>query len=316
WIEPGKSHSGRVVVADIGIPPGAPVDPAGGLISDHVRDGIPRRLPGSTKFASGTVLVCGGSPGLTGAPCLASRAAMRAGAGYVTACVPSSLSLVFEIALTEVMSIGLPDVDGVVTERAAETVLERSRRADAVALGPGLGREPEVVAYARRLAGELDTPLVLDADGLNAHSGALFRLAMRSAPAVLTPHGGELARLLDVTNEEVRARRLELALEAARGARAIVVLKGDDSIVATPEGRYGVSRGGAPGLATAGTGDVLTGVVAAFLAKRMDPFQAACAAVHVHVRAGQLAAEDAAGPDGVIASDVIERLPRALGTGG
>ena len=316
WIEPGKSHaSDNVAVFPIGIPPGAPVDPAGGLIADRVRDGIPRREAGSTKFASGSVLVCGGSPGLTGAPCLSARAAMRAGAGYVTACVPSSLSTIFEIALTEAMSVGLPDVDGVVTERAAEQVLERSRRADAVALGPGLGRAPEAVAYARRLAAELPVPLLLDADGLNAHAGALFRLATRSAPAVLTPHGGELARLLDVSSDEVRARRLELALQAARTARAVVVLKGDDSIVATPEGRFAVSRGGAPALATAGTGDVLSGVVAAFLAKRMDPFHAACAAVHVHVRAGQLAAAALAGADGVIASDVIEHLPVALAPG-
>ena len=308
WIEPGKSHTGRVVVADIGIPPGAPVDPPGGLITPRVRDGIPRREAGSTKFASGAVLVCGGSPGLTGAPCLASRAAMRAGAGYVTACVPASLSAIFEIALTEVMSLALPE-DGT----AAEVVLERAQRADAVVLGPGLGREPAAFEYARRLARDLPLPLLLDADGLNAHAGALSSLARRGAPAVLTPHGGELAQLLGVSSDEVRARRLELALRAAREAQAIVVLKGDDSIVATPEGRFAVSRGGAPGLATAGTGDVLSGVTAAFLAKRMDPFEAACAAVNVHVRAGQLAAGDLSGPDGVIASDVVERLPHALG---
>jgi NAD(P)H-hydrate epimerase len=206
------------------------------------------------------------------------------------------------------MSVALPE-DG----SAADVVLERAQRADAVVLGPGLGREPAAVEYARRLARELPVGLLLDADGLNAHAGALGSLAGRSAPAVLTPHGGELARLLDVDSDEVRAHRLELALRAAREAQAIVVLKGDDSIVATPDGRYAVSRGGAPGLATAGTGDVLSGVAAAFLAKHMDPFEAACAAVHVHVRAGQLAAQDLSGPDGVIASDVIERLPHALG---
>jgi hydroxyethylthiazole kinase-like uncharacterized protein yjeF len=310
WIEPGKSHTGRLVVADIGIPAGAPVDPPGGLIADRVRERVPRREPGSTKFASGAVLVCGGSPGLTGAPTLASRAAMRAGAGYVTACVPASLSNIFEVVLTEVMSVALPE-DGT----AADVVLERAERADAVALGPGLGRSEQAFEYARRLAAELPVPLLLDADGLNAHAGALDRLADRSAAAVLTPHGGELARLLDVSGDDVRAHRLELVRRAARTAQAIVVLKGDDSIVAAPDGAFAVSRGGAPGLATAGTGDVLSGVVAAFLAKRMDPFEAACAAVHVHVRAGQLAAEDRSGPDGVIASDVIERLPDALGPG-
>jgi NAD(P)H-hydrate epimerase len=163
------------------------------------------------------------------------------------------------------------------------------------------------------VAADAGAPLLLDADGLNAHAGALGSLAGRSAPTVLTPHAGELGRLLGVDSGAVEARRLRSAREAARTAHAILVLKGDDTIVAHPDGRVAVSPGGAPALATAGTGDVLSGVIGALLAKRMDPFDAACAGVLLHVRAGRLAARDI-GAEGAIARDVIERLPAALAT--
>jgi NAD(P)H-hydrate epimerase len=316
WIAPGKGHAGEITVVDIGIPNGGPGDPDVGLISNRVVDGIPQRGRESTKFAAGSVLVCGGSLGLTGAPSMASESAMRAGAGYVTAFVPSSLNLVFESRLLEVMTVPLPDENGSLKAEGAEAVLERSGRADALILGPGLGREPGAFALARRLAAEVKFPLVLDADGLNAHAGALGSLAGRQAPAVLTPHAGELARLLESDSAAVGARRLHNARKAAAQSGAIVVLKGDDTIVAHPDGAVGVSRGGSSALATAGTGDVLSGVLGAYLAKAMDPFQAACAGVLVHAVAGQLAAERI-GPEGVIARDVIELLPRALAvTGG
>jgi NAD(P)H-hydrate epimerase len=242
---------------------------------------------------------------------MASEAAMRAGAGYVTAFVPRSLNLVFESRLLEVMTVALPDEDGSMTADGAEMVLERSGRANALILGPGLGREPGAFALARRLAADVKLPMVLDADGLNAHAGALGSLAGRAAPAVLTPHAGELARLLDSDSSAVGARRLHNASQAAARSGSIVVLKGDDTIVAHPDGRVAVNRGGSSALATAGTGDVLSGVLGAYLAKAMDPFQAACAGVLVHAVAGQLAAERI-GLEGVIARDVIELLPEAL----
>jgi len=176
-------------------------------------------------------------------------------------------------------------------------------------LGPGLGRTAGARAFARTLFERVAVPLVVDADGLNALAGAEF--PARPGPAVLTPHAGELARLLDVESAEVGRRRLYHAREAAERSGAIVVLKGDDTLVVEPGGRVAVSPGRAPGLATAGTGDVLAGVLGAMLAKRMDPFHAACAAVYAHLRAGRLAAEPH-GPDGVIASDVIARLPAVL----
>jgi ADP-dependent NAD(P)H-hydrate dehydratase / NAD(P)H-hydrate epimerase len=310
WVDPGKAHAGSVRVVDIGIPAGGPGEPRIGLIGDRVVDGIPRRGAASTKFAAGSVLVCGGSLGLTGAPSMASESAMRAGAGYVTALVPASLGLIFGARLLEVMSVPLPDVDGSLSPDGVEQVLARAERADAIVLGPGLGRATGAFEFARAVARAVSLPLVLDADGLNAHAGAPGSLAERPAVTVITPHAGELARLLETDSAAVGARRLSSVRHAASSARAVVVLKGDDTLVATPDGRVGVSRGGAPALATAGTGDVLSGVIGAFLAKRMDPFEAACAGVLVHVRAGQLAASEI-GPEGVIAGDVIAALPRA-----
>jgi ADP-dependent NAD(P)H-hydrate dehydratase / NAD(P)H-hydrate epimerase len=312
WINPGKAHAGAVRVVDIGIPPGAPVEPpAVGLVHDAALLAlVPRRRAGWTKFTSGHVLVAGGARGLSGAPCLASEAAQRAGAGYVTACVPASIETVFEIRLLEVMTRGLPDAHGAHTEAGADEVLELAARGGALIVGPGLGRTDGARAFARRLAREAPVAVVLDADGLNAHADDLGALAGRSAPTVVTPHEGELGRLLDVDSDEVRARRLHHAREAARAARAIVVLKGDDTLVATPDGTVAVSPGASPALATAGTGDVLSGVIAAILARGVDPFAAACAGVRLHARAGVRAADER-GVDGVIARDVIEALPRA-----
>jgi NAD(P)H-hydrate epimerase len=167
------------------------------------------------------------------------------------------------------------------------------------------------VAFARELASVADAPLVLDADGLNAHAGRLGELAARAAPTVLTPHAGELGRLLELDSEQIERERLRHARAAAERAGAIVVLKGDDTLIADPDGRVAVSRGGSPALATAGTGDVLTGVVAALLAQGLDPFTAASAGVWLHAAAGREAAHRHGAPEGVIASDVIEALPAA-----
>jgi NAD(P)H-hydrate epimerase len=311
WIAPGKFHAGEVRTVEIGIPPNGPASVSIGLIEPSVLESIPRRGSDSTKFSAGQVLVCGGSTGLTGATCMSSDAAMRAGAGYVTALVPGSLDPIFEVRLLEVMTLPLPDEDGALTRSAREHVLERCARAGALVLGPGLGRASETFELARSLAESAPVPLVLDADGLNAHANRLQALSSRTAPTVLTPHAGELARLLGVNSAEVADHRLRAARSAAAAAGAIVLLKGDDTLVAEPQGRVAVSRGGVPALATAGTGDVLSGVIGAFLAKRVDPFTATCAAAFVHAAAGRLAAQQV-GPEGVVAHDVIERLPAAL----
>jgi ADP-dependent NAD(P)H-hydrate dehydratase / NAD(P)H-hydrate epimerase len=312
WINPGKAHAGAVEVIDIGIPPGSPAEPHSGLIGPDVLREIPRRGPDSTKFTSGNVVVLGGSSGLTGAPTMSAMAAMRSGAGYVTVGAPASLEATLSARLLEAMLAGLPEDGASLTEGSVETALGAISRADAVVLGPGLGRTDGARAFARAMITRVGVPLVIDADGLNALAGVFPEdLPQRRWPTILTPHAGELGRLLDVESGAVEAHRLEHARAAAATSRAIVVLKGDDTLVCSPNGRVAISRGGAPALATAGTGDVLSGVTGAMLAKRLPSAHAACAAVFAHLRAGRLAAAPH-GPDGVIASDVIEHLPAAL----
>jgi NAD(P)H-hydrate epimerase len=210
------------------------------------------------------------------------------------------------------MMVGLPEQDGALTPEAVQPALSAIGRSDAVVLGPGLGRTPHAQAFARELVLRVDVPLVIDADGLNALAGHVEELLPRRRwPTVLTPHAGELGRLLDIESAEVGRARLRQARDAAVRWKAFLVLKGDDTLIAAPTGRVAVSRGGAPGLATAGTGDVLSGVTGAMLAKGLAPAPAACAAVYAHLRAGQLAAAPH-GADGVIASDVIRALPAAF----
>jgi hydroxyethylthiazole kinase-like uncharacterized protein yjeF len=316
WIHPGKGHAGEVETIDIGIPRGAPSEGSIGLIEPSVLDVLPRRGASSTKFTSGHVLIVGGSRGLTGAPRMAAEASLRAGAGYVTACVPASLQSLIASAVTpEIMSRGLSDDDGNLRLEAVASVLEAGR-GGALALGPGLGRDEQACEFARALARAAEVPLVLDADGLGAHAGRLEQLAGRAAPTVLTPHAGELGRLLELDSVEIERERLRHAREAARRAGAVVVLKGDDTLVVEPGGRVAVSPGGAPGLATAGTGDVLTGVIGALLGQGLEAFAAAAAGVWLHLAAGREAARRLGVAEGVIATDVIAALPAARARAG
>jgi NAD(P)H-hydrate epimerase len=311
WIHPGKAFAGTVEIVDIGIPGGAPGVADAGLITAAVLRDVPRRGPDSTKFSSGNVVVVGGSRGLTGAPSMSALAAMRAGAGYVTVAAPRSLEPAFGVRLLEAMFVGLPEEDGALSREARAAALAAVDRADAVVLGPGLGRADGAKELVHELAQRIDVPLVIDADGLNALADELDELRHRPWPTVLTPHAGELARLLGVESSAISRARLEHARDAAARAKALVVLKGDDTLVASASGSVAISPGDAPALATAGTGDVLSGVVGALLAKGLSPAHAACAAVYAHVLAGRRAAAPH-GPDGVIASDVIAALPAAL----
>ncbi|HXV05073.1 MAG TPA: NAD(P)H-hydrate dehydratase [Solirubrobacterales bacterium] len=310
-IAPGKWHTGELRVVPIGIPEGAPAAPAGGAIDASVLALAPRRGPRSTKFSSGQVVIAGGSRGLTGAVRMASLAAIRAGAGYATVAVPADLEAIFEQGQPEVMSVGCPGGDGCLAPASAKALLRAFERAAAGVLGPGLGRDPGSVELAREAIGAIEVPLVLDADGLNAFAGEIGRIAARPAPTILTPHAGELGRLLGRDSAEVGAHRLATAREAARAAAAIVVLKGDDTIVTDGE-RVAVNVLSAPALATAGTGDVLSGMTAALLARGLEPFAAACAAVLAHARAGRDAASRIGAAESVIASDAIDSIPAAL----
>jgi ADP-dependent NAD(P)H-hydrate dehydratase / NAD(P)H-hydrate epimerase len=311
WVHPGKSRAGEVVRVDIGIPRGAPASTQIGLIDRRVLDALPRRLAGSTKFTSGHVVVVGGSAGLMGAPAMASLAAMRAGAGYVTACVPASERHVLDAQLMETMTRAMSDESGALTTAALEPALAALERARSLALGPGFGRREGSAELARELARRSPLPTVIDADALNAHAGRLADLADRNAATVITPHVGELGRLLQIDSGEVERERLARARQAAEISGAVVVLKGDDTLVVHPDDRVAIGRGGCPGLATAGTGDVLTGTIAALLAQDLDPFTAAAAGVHLHAEAGRQATRAQGAAEGVIATDVIAALPRA-----
>jgi ADP-dependent NAD(P)H-hydrate dehydratase / NAD(P)H-hydrate epimerase len=310
-VNPGKEHAGRVEVIEIGIPRGAPAPSAAGLIRESVLELYPRRARSGSKFESGVVVVVGGSMGLTGAPTMAARSAQRAGAGYVQVAVPGPVQPAVDLRLLEQMSRGLPDDDGFHTPAGVADVEEMAERAGALVLGPGIGRAEGAQEFARSAALAVDVPLLVDADGLNAHAGRLELFRERGAPTVLTPHEAELGRLLEVDPDEIAAHRLEHAREAAELSGAVVLLKGDDTIVARPGGPVAISPGGTPALATAGTGDVLSGLIGALLAKRMDAFEAAALGALAHVLAARAAAERL-GPDHVMAGDVIEALPHGL----
>src|SRR3954468_23868584 len=310
WVAPGKEHSGEVRVAPIGIPDGAPVEPSAGLIGTRVLELAPHRAAGSTKFSSGQVVIVGGSRGLTGAVCLSALGAIRSGAGYATVAVPADLESIFEVKLTEVMSVGCASRDGRLRPAASEQILGATERAAAVVLGSGMGREQATQRLIQELTERIEAPLVIDADGLNAHAGRIEKLSARKGPLILTPHAGEMGRLLDRDSEAVGAKRAESAREAASRSGGIVLLKGDDTIV-TDGDRFAVNTVSSPQLATAGTGDVLSGMIAALIARGMEPFAATCAAVLAHSRAGRVAGERV-GHDAVIAGDVIDAMPTGL----
>jgi NAD(P)H-hydrate epimerase len=307
-VAPGRFHAGEVEVADIGL---ASAQTKHEHVNGRILDQVPQRGPSDNKYTAGSVLVVGGSLGKTGAPCLTAEAALRAGAGIVTVCAPASLNLVFEQRLLEVMTRPCTDEDGVMTMDAADAILEAAGKATAVAIGPGIGRTDAVRALVGYLLDRLDKPVVLDADGLWALAGHLDWVFTRDAPTVLTPHAGELARLLGRDSSAISARRLNAAQTGADDVGAVVLLKGADTLVAAPGRGVLVCDLGNPGLATAGTGDVLTGIVGAFLAKGMDGRTGAAAAAAAGGEAARLAAERH-GTAGMIASDVIEALSKTL----
>jgi ADP-dependent NAD(P)H-hydrate dehydratase / NAD(P)H-hydrate epimerase len=296
-ISPGRLHAGRVVVSDIGLEH-VPTEIRRATTS--LLDGVPRRAAGDTKYSAGSVLVVGGQPGMTGAACLTALAALRADAGYVTLAVPTESLPAAEMLALEPVKLAWNDDDAVATLASA------AERASALAIGPGLGRSRALHSLVRALLRRLDLPVVVDADGLFG-----LEPVMRSQPTVLTPHSGELAQLLGSDSEWVNAHRLEAASSCAERFGATVLLKGPDTIVASPDGDIVVCDGGPPSLATAGTGDVLTGVVASFLAKGLDATTAAAAAAVAHGYAAVLAPHAA----GLVASDLLELLPQALERG-
>jgi len=303
----GAALAGQVEVVDIGID----VDGAGAWMAERADASrvLPRRTVDAHKRSGGSVVSIGGSAGMSGAAILAARAAARAGAGYVTAGVTEAVEPILSGTLPEVLTEASPgEALGPAVVDALEPALER---ADAVAIGPGLGTGEAQRGLLDALLPAVGIPLVIDADGLNLLAQRKSGLKDRASSTVLTPHPGELGRLLGTEVANVQSDRLRCAREAAARFDCVVLLKGHRTIVARPDGNAVVVPTGGPELATAGTGDVLTGVVVALLAAGLEPFDAAWAAAYVHGEAGAMAARRH-GTNGVVAWDVAEALPAAM----
>ena len=261
----------------------------------------------------GHILVVGGSIGLTGAPVLCAQAALRAGAGLVTLAVPESIYFIVASKLTEVMVHPLSEgSSGVLTGGALEQLRPLVKKVNCVAVGPGLSQQPAAQHFVRKFLAIVHLPVVLDADGITAFAGRQRRqLAKVKGSLVLTPHPGEMARLLGISTEAVQENRLKVARELARETRGVIVLKGHKTVVAAPIGKSYINQTGNPGMATAGMGDLLTGIIAAFIGQGLDPFAAAKAGVYLHGLAGDIAARRV-GQASLIASDVLAALPDAF----
>jgi NAD(P)H-hydrate epimerase len=312
---PARDLCGRVVVADIAIPPQA-IAAARPYLSLNepaaLRAALPERRPDSHKGDYGHVLVVAGSRGKGGAARLSALGALRAGAGLVTAAVPESLTTRFLPGAMEVMTEGLEETsEGTIARRALERLRRLLDGKKAVAIGPGLTTQDETSSMVRDLVGEVRVPLVLDADGLNAFAGKAKRLSGRRRPLLLTPHPGEMGRLTGRDTKAVQADRVGAVRALASAGGCHVVLKGHRTLIASPDRHVAVNPTGNPGMATAGMGDVLTGLLAGLLAQGIEAGTAARLGVYVHGLAGDLAA----GPDGgtpILARDLLEACPRAF----
>jgi len=311
-VYPGADYVGELFVADIGIPP-VVLDAAGqGMVinASLVKSVLPARSADGHKGTFGHLLILAGSPGMTGAAAMAAEAALRTGVGLVTVGIPQSLNDILEVKLTEAMTIPLPETaDRSLSIEALPAILEKMDRIDAVVIGPGLSLNPSTGQLVEALLEKLSCPVVLDADGLNlaANLGVLQRRSADSCPLVITPHPGEMGRLMDCSTADVQGDRLAAARWAAENFRCTAVLKGAGTVVTAANGDFWVNTTGNVGMATGGTGDVLSGIIGALLAGGVEPTAAAFAGVYVHGLAGDAAA-GRRGRISLIAGDLIEAL--------
>ena len=311
----GPEYSGQVRVDNISIPDTLLEDASINthvLTEDYVAEFIPARPIDGHKGTHGSCLVIGGSLGMTGAVALASRAALRSGAGLVQMAVGQSIAPFVDSLLMEATTLALQEINpGVLDTTAVGQLQEGITRARSLAFGPGMGKAGEVADFLSWLIENCPKPLVIDADGLNAVATDLKMLARARGPVILTPHPGEMARLCGLTVQEVVDNRLELAQEKAVEWKVILVLKGSSTVIAAPDGRAFINPTGNPILGTGGTGDVLTGLITGLIAQGVDPLQAACLGVYCHGLAGDILAEDF-GTRGALAHEVCDLIPKAL----
>jgi ADP-dependent NAD(P)H-hydrate dehydratase / NAD(P)H-hydrate epimerase len=307
---PGAAFAGVVEVEPIGFPEDLIRSEAQLVEREDAAERLPRREPDTHKRAAGYAVVVGGSRRMTGAVALAGRAAYRAGAGLVAIAVPERILSVVEGAVREAVFVDLPETDAGSIANGSDRLDEVLGQADALAIGPGMTTDPATSEWIRGVVRSSEVPVVLDADGLNAFAGRADELSDRKADLVLTPHAGEFARLAGVSATDLQADRIRHLRELAARASATVLLKGSRTLIATPDGLVRINPTGGPALATGGTGDVLTGMIAGLVARGLEVADAATAAAFVHGIAGKLAAEDLG--DGATAGDVLERVPVAM----
>jgi ADP-dependent NAD(P)H-hydrate dehydratase / NAD(P)H-hydrate epimerase len=313
-ISPGREHAGEVVAVDIGIPPEADVEPS--LVwtdAGSLRGEVPRTAEPAHKYSAGALLIVAGSGHTTGAPVMVAGGAQRTGCGIVFLAISESAARQVDLELTEALVHGAPeDAQGFMGLAALERILELSGRTSALVLGPGMGTGDEGRRLVEGILREVESPVLLDADAITNLAGT-DALAKRSAPAVITPHAGELGRLLGAGAKEVSARRLEAARRAAGRYGCCVLLKGSDTLIVEGE-RVAVNSTGSVALATAGTGDVLSGVIGALLSRGMDVYEAARAGAWAHGRAAELWIEETGWPaESMVATDLLDYLPLAVG---
>ena len=311
---PGREHCGELRVVDISLPRHLLTSDSlkANLVTSELAESfLPPRFAAMHKGDAGRVLVVAGSVGMTGAAALCSIAAVRAGAGLVTLACPASLNDILEAKCTEAMTLPVAETGmRTISPAARDAILSQAMRSEVVALGPGLSQHPETAALVKELVGGIPVALVLDADGLNCLGRDVTLLSGRTAPTIITPHPGELARLIGSTTDAIQQDRVDAARRAAQATGAIVILKGAATVTADPGGEAFINATGNPGMASGGMGDVLAGIVAAFVAGRATPISAAIAAVHYHGQAADLAAE--AGQRGLCATDLLDALQQAL----
>jgi len=315
-IEPGADHVGRLSVVDIGIPPVVAASSSimrWWLDEDLAGKWLKPRRPDTHKGRAGHVGVLSGSRGKTGAATLISEGAGRVGAGLVTLFIPSSLNPVLEVKLTEAMTYPIRETeDQTPSDTALSQILSFMEGKQALAMGPGISVHPETAALVKALVRQAPCPMVLDADALTILADDLELLRKAPFPLVLTPHPGEMARLIHGSTRTVQEDRLGVALEFSRDHGVTLVLKGHRTIIAAPDGRLAINSSGNPAMASGGMGDTLTGMIAGFLGQGFDPFEAACLGVYVHGAAADRRIGNIASR-GLLASDLLEEIPRVIG---
>jgi len=310
---PGRLHTGELIIANIGIPESLAEE----RIKRHtieekeLKTFLPVRFGPEHKGEVGRVLIFAGSTGFSGAATLASLASLRIGAGLAYLAIPKSLNPVLEVKATEVITIPVEEENGVITKDAINEIYKKEITFDCIAMGPGLTRREQIKDAVIEILKKYKGPIVLDADAVVVLSGNTDILKGRDIPPILTPHPGELGSLLHISPSEVNRKRIEIAERFAKEYEVILVLKGAPTVIASPEGHIWINTTGNPGLASGGTGDVLTGMIAGLLAQELSPLRASMLGVYLHGLAGDFAAADLS-TYSLLASDLLDYIPDAI----